>query len=131
MRKSGGYPKCSAKPINVKKRLRKKKHKGEFAEFGRKLVVKRNTDNDFDTFLDRFIDIVEKSGCSCGGGGGDDYLDMVVQLGRRQQNPDQRIKAIESELRKDATIASIQIGEEFDLWYGDFDNLFEKNNAEQ
>ena len=54
----------------MKKRLRKKKHLDEFAEWGRRLVIKRNRKDGFDDFLDNFIrDAIEANGCYCGGSG--------------------------------------------------------------
>jgi uncharacterized protein YggL (DUF469 family) len=68
----------------MKKRLRKKKHYGEFTEWGRQLIVTRNRKEGFDEFLDAFIEeAIEANGCYCGGGGSDDRLDVVVELGRR------------------------------------------------
>ncbi len=40
----------------MKKRLRKKKHYGEFTEWGRQLVIMRNRKDRFDEFLDAFIE---------------------------------------------------------------------------
>ena len=77
----------------MKKRLRKKKHLGEFAEWGRQLVIKRNRKDGFDEFIDAFIeDAIESNGCYCGGGGKEDKLDVIVELGRLVENPDSRLK---------------------------------------
>jgi uncharacterized protein YggL (DUF469 family) len=40
----------------MKKRHRKKKHRGEFTELGRQLIITRNRKDGFDEFLDAFIE---------------------------------------------------------------------------
>lgn len=68
----------------MKKRLRKKKHRREFTEWGRQLVITRKRKDGFDEFLDAFIEEgIEANGCYCGGGGKEDKLDVVVELGMR------------------------------------------------
>ncbi len=105
----------------MKKRLRKKKHVGEFAQWGRQLVITRNTKDGFDEFLDAFIlEAVEANGCYCGGGGQDDKLDVVVELGRRSDDPGARFKRITDWLDARADVQSWKAGEEMDLWYGPF-----------
>ena len=77
----------------MRKRLRKKKHRGEFAERGRQLIIIRDRKDGFDEFLDAFIEeAVEANGCYCGGGGKEDKLDVVIELGRRFDDPEARLK---------------------------------------
>ena len=84
----------------MNKRLRKKKHIGEFTEWGRQLVVVRNRKDGFEEFLDAFIEeAIEANGCYCGGGGKEDKLDVVVELGRRSDEPDARLSRIFSVAR--------------------------------
>lgn len=105
----------------MKKRLRKKKHRGEFTEWGRQLVITRNRKDAFDEFLDSFIeDAIEANGCYCGGGGMEDKLDVVVELGRRSDHPDARLKKITEWLHARPDVESWNAGEEFDIWRGDF-----------
>ena len=49
--------------MNIKKRICKKKHCGDFTEWARQLVIMRNRKDGFDEFLDAFIEIerIEKS----------------------------------------------------------------------
>ena len=66
----------------MKKRLRKKLHKGEFQEFGFNLEfdLKETNDEDFDKFLDDFIrDAIEGNGLECGGGGHTHHDYFVVR----------------------------------------------------
>lgn len=115
----------------MKKRLRKKKHLGEFVVFGRQFLIQRNTKHGLDEFFDRFITVIEANGCVCGGGGQEDHLDFIVELGRRDQNPDAIKAQIEASLLKDPSVKSVRIGEEFDVWYGDYVDIAENTKAEQ
>jgi uncharacterized protein len=79
----------------MKKRLPKKKHLHEFAQYGRQLIVVRNRKDGFDEFLYAFVDeAIEQSGCYCGGGGKEDKLDVIVELGARSENPDAKLNKV-------------------------------------
>jgi uncharacterized protein len=111
----------------MKKRLRKKKHYGEFTEWGRQLVIARNRKDGFNEFLDAFIEeAVEANGCYCGGGGKDDKLDVVVELGRRAFVPDAKLKRIIAWLDARPDVEDHRVGEEFDIWHGNFDDIEEE-----
>lgn len=105
----------------MKRRLRKKKHHGEFTEWGRQLVITRNRKDGFDEFLDAFIGVIEANDCYCGGGGKEDRLDMIVELGRPPDNRDARMKVITAWLEVRPDVQSWCISDEFDLWHGDFE----------
>lgn len=108
----------------MKKRLRKKKHYGEFTEWGRQIVVIRNLMDGFDEFLDAFVEeAIEANGCYCGGGGKENKLDVVVELGRRSDDPDARLKRITAWLKVRSDVESWKVSEEFDLWHGDFQDI--------
>jgi len=111
----------------MKKRLRKKKHRGEFTEWGRQLLIIRNRKDGFDEFLDAFIEeAIESNGCFCGGGGKEDKLDVVVELGRRSGDPSARLKRITAWLDARPDVQSWRMGEEFDAWHGDFQDINEE-----
>jgi len=85
----------------MRKRLRKKKHVGEYTEWGRQFIITRNRRDGFDEFLDAFIEeAIEANGCFCGGGGKEDKLDVVVELGKNLTDADykknQIVKWVES-----------------------------------
>jgi len=104
----------------MKKRLRKKKHRGEFTEWGRQLVVTRNRKDGFDEFLDAFIEeAIEANGCYCGGGGKEDRLDVIVELGSRSDDPEARLKCIGAWLDARPDVKTWRTSEEFDLWHGE------------
>jgi len=108
----------------MKKRLRKKKHRGEFTEWGRQILILRNQKDGLDEFLDAFIDeAIEANGCYCGGGGTAEKLSFIVELGRRSDHPDDRLKSIVEWLESRADIQSWKVGEEFDLWHGDYEDI--------
>jgi uncharacterized protein YggL (DUF469 family) len=71
----------SREPL-VKKRLRKKKHLGEFKVLGFKVrgdLRPGLSGNDIEAFVDRLIDVVEARSLAFGGGAGrDDKLDGFV-----------------------------------------------------
>ncbi len=46
----------------MNRRLRKKKHRGEFTEWGRRLVITRKRKDSFDEFLDAFIEKAIEAG---------------------------------------------------------------------
>jgi len=108
----------------MKKRLRKKKHYSEFTEWGREILIFRNQSNGLDEFLDAFIEeAIEANDCYCGGGGTAEKLSFVVELGRRSNLPDDRLKRIAAWLDGRTDIQSWKAGEEFDLWHGDYEDM--------
>lgn len=108
----------------MNKRLRKKKHVGEFVELGCQLIVRRSRKDGFDTFLDAFIDeAIEANGLHCGGGGKDDVLDVVVELGRRAQDPEWKLCKVTAWLDSRADVQEYRAGSLVDLWHGDFAEL--------
>ncbi len=107
----------------MKKRLRKKKHVGEFAEWGRQIIIYRNRSDQFDEFLDAFIaEAVEANNCYCGGGGSKNMLDIIVELGL-QQHCEERLQSIIAWLQNRTDIENYKIGEKFDLWHGNYKDL--------
>ncbi len=102
----------------MNKRLRKKMHRGEYTELGRQIVITRNRTDGFEAFFDDFIKAIEANGCFCGGGGREDSLHVVVELGRRSDDPAGRLRAIAAWLDSRSDIKSWRMSEEFDLWHG-------------
>jgi uncharacterized protein YggL (DUF469 family) len=108
----------------MKRRLRKKKHLGEFAEWGRRLIVTRNTQAEADAFQDAFIcEAIEGNGCCCGGAMSAEQIDVIVELGKADDDPDGRFARVTAWLDARADVRGWQAGPLFDLWYGDFDDL--------
>ena len=102
----------------MKKRLRKKRRIGEFAEKGCRLVVLRTTKNDSLAFNDAFIlEAVEMNGCYCGGSLAEDRLDVVLELGRSSEDPLSRLTRIADWLRARSDVAGWRAGPILDLWH--------------
>ena len=108
----------------MKRRFRKKKHWCEYAEWGRQVVVARTRKDGFDEFLDAFIlDAIEANGCRCGGGGKEDSLDVIVELGRNSDDRGGRIRSICAWLDGRSDVAGYRVGPPFDLWHGNCPEL--------
>lgn len=101
----------------MKKRLRKKLRKKEFAEYGRRVAIDHSLDDAYE-FLDRFIEAVETESCSCGGSTSRTSSDMVIELGTRSDDLTGRFNRILKTLQTDPSIKSIAYSELFDLWHG-------------
>jgi len=108
----------------MNKRLRKKKHCREFVEWGRRLVITRNRKDGFDEFFYAFVEeAIEANGCYCGGGGKEGKLDVVVELGRRWDDPAARLQKITAWLDARPDVQGWRTSDEFDLWHGDFQDI--------
>lgn len=111
----------------MNKRLRKKKHLGEYAEWGRELEISRNAGDGFDDFMDIFIEeAIGANGCYCGGGGSAEKLSFVIELGRTCDDPNGRTKNIEAWLDARNDVRGYRIGPVFDLWHGDSSDIDEE-----
>ena len=91
---------------------------------GREILIFRNLSDGLDEFLDAFIEeAIEANGCCCGGGGTAEKLSFVLELGRRWDIPDDRLKRITAWLNGRTDVQSWKVGEEFDLWHGDYEDM--------
>jgi uncharacterized protein YggL (DUF469 family) len=103
----------------MKKRLRKKKHRGEFTEWGCHLAIIRNRTDGYRAFVDAFIvEAIQANGCGGGGGGKEGRLDFVVELGRTVDNPVVRLKKITAWLDASPDVLEYRTGLMFDLRHG-------------
>ena len=99
--------------MKIKNRIRKKKHCGEFTEWGRQLAILRNRKDGFDEFLEAFIEeVIESNGCYCGGGWNEDKLDVVVKFGRRSDDPAAKLGRITAWLDARPDVQNWRVGEE-------------------
>lgn len=106
----------------MKKRLRKKKHFDEFAEWGCHLIVTRNTKMKAEAFQDTFIlEAIENNGCYCGGSFYDDKIDIIVDLGKKSENIESKFAKVTAWLDARPDIEGWKSGQLVDIWYGDFD----------
>ncbi|TLD42389.1 MAG: hypothetical protein JETT_1323 [Candidatus Jettenia ecosi] len=86
-------------------------------------MITRNRKDEFDEFLDAFIDVIEANGCYCGGGGKEARLDVVVEVGRPSDDRDARMKSIAAWLEAHPDVQSWSVSDEFDLWHGNFGQI--------
>ncbi len=108
----------------MKKRLRKKGRFGEFTEWGRQLVISRNTKDDAVHFQDAFIlHAIEANRCFCGGSMSDDTIDVIVELGMTSNDPAARWSRIIDWLRSRPDVVNWREGALFDLVHGDFKEI--------
>lgn len=114
----------------MRKRLRKKRHVGEYTEWGMQFVVNRNRREGFDDFFDEFIEeAIEANGCYCGGGGKEDRLNVIVELGRKLNEVEIKKNYIIEWLRLRPDVKNWRLGEIFDIWHGDYKEIDEKKNV--
>lgn len=106
----------------LKKRLRKKHHLGEFQEFGFEIFTELKPDlseNDFDKFLDDFIDEIENEKLSFGGGGNREIWQGFVTSDEKYTSPTEEQKEkIQKWLESRDEVGDIKIGEFRDAWNG-------------
>lgn len=102
----------------MRKRLRKKKHLKEFTDWGTAITVIRNRTNDFEQFIDDFIEqAIEGTVCSFGGGGKEDRLEGVIQLGCKTNRPEERLHHIMNWLKSRDDVLEFKFGPLVNLWH--------------
>lgn len=105
----------------MRKRLRKKRHVGEFREYCFEVsatLVPELSDTEFHRFVDRFIDVIEGRCLQMGGGGTRAGWSCVVAgVGRRSPTEQDR-EWIKEWLSSDPAVASVDIGDFRDAWHG-------------
>lgn len=106
----------------MKKRLRKKRHKGEFQEFGFEVWVKLKDNlntNTGDQFIDDFIiQAIEANQLMFGGGGRENLWEGFVTLNRRGSATQVHQDQLQSWLSSRPEVSEFQIGDLQDAWYG-------------
>jgi uncharacterized protein YggL (DUF469 family) len=116
----------------MKKRHKKKSHKGEFAEYGVAIKFRKLNDKDGeDGRLDDLIDFTEAMDCSVGGGydeSGEDF--MIFYSNKSYSKVSDFVKELLSKYL-DSSYEWYAISEDIDLYYGDLDNVkfIEKNTG--
>ena len=101
----------------MNKRIRKKKHKGEYQCYCVDLVATIIKGFDVDKFWDDYIEAVENNNCLCGGGIVGNTLDMTIDLGIKMNNPLNNKDGLENWLKNDERIESYNFGDIIDGWY--------------
>jgi uncharacterized protein YggL (DUF469 family) len=106
----------------MKKRLRKKLHKGEFQELGFNLDFDytgdyENNEEKLYQFFERFDEFLDSIGMESAGGIGDHFSVFVYHIGRGTVTADQR-QAVIDWLAGQPEAANIVASPLRDAWYG-------------
>ncbi len=110
----------------MKKRLRKKKHIGEFSKWARQLVVTRNTKLEADAFHRAFIlEAIESNDCYCTGSFSDDKINVIVELGRASDDIESKFARVTTWLSGRSEVEGFTTGPLFDIWYQVYDDIEE------
>jgi uncharacterized protein YggL (DUF469 family) len=104
----------------MRKRLRKKLHKGEFQEMGFEVRFRLSKDLDeaaFNAFIDAFIEhAIEANGLMFGGGGHREWEGFVT-LDRRGSAIAEHRQLVQRWLDKQPQLLEYQVGPLIDAWY--------------
>jgi uncharacterized protein len=98
----------------MRRRLRKKLHRGELTELGFEVMAELDVEQRF-AFLDRFIDAVEAWQLGFGGGGSTPFAGFVGRLGPGSASDADR-EALEAFLASDPAVIRHQVGPLVDAW---------------
>ncbi|MCL2340567.1 MAG: YggL family protein [Proteobacteria bacterium] len=105
----------------MKKRLRKKLHRGEFRELGFEVRFRCTddiSDKAFDATIDAFIlQAIEACGLVCGGGGQKPSWCVFVALNRRGSVTEEHRVAVQRWLATQPSVTEFQAGPLVDVWY--------------
>jgi uncharacterized protein YggL (DUF469 family) len=102
----------------MKKRLRKKLHKGEFKELGFLVefdYADAENEDEFDQFWVSFIDIIEQNGLGCGGGG-HIHQEYFITKYKESVSEEKRL-AIKKYLDEHPKVSNVIVGKLKDAWY--------------
>ncbi|WP_417385821.1 50S ribosome-binding protein YggL [Gimesia sp.] len=114
----------------MRRRLRKKKHLGEFIDWAVAVTVNLIPGADFDTFLDDWIEqAIEGNHCSFGGCSMPEQTEGIIQLGTIAKQPEKRLERITDWLKHRSDVLNFQFSPLFDAWNGPFlDSDGQENN---
>jgi uncharacterized protein YggL (DUF469 family) len=103
--------------------MRKKRHLGEFREWGLPLAIQRTHPDGFDDFLDAFIaQAIAAHGFAFRGGGHGDRLTGVIGVGRTGDPTEARLQHVRHWLGARADVKQYVVGPLVDLWHRPFDD---------
>ena len=109
----------------MRKRLRKKRHLGEFQEFGfevRIVWVDHLTEKQEDDAIDSFtLEAVEANRLYCGGGGRRGQWGVFATSAKRPGATEEQRRAVEHWLSQCPAVKEFKVGPLVDAWYGPFE----------
>jgi uncharacterized protein YggL (DUF469 family) len=107
----------------MRKRLRKKRHLGEFQEWSLPIAVQRTHPDGFDDFLEDFLEqAIEAQGLCFGGGGQGDRFSGVIEVGHTGEPIAARLQYVRHWLGARADVKQYVVGPLFDSWHESFDD---------
>ncbi len=104
----------------MKKRVRKKLHLKEFAEYGFLVSFRFRdgvADREVDRFVDDFIDLLETNQLQFGGGGDREWEGFICLAGRGSAT-DQHRELVADWFKTRPLLSNSNVGELRDAWYG-------------
>ncbi len=107
----------------MNKRLRKKKHYGEYRELGFHIEIRYESgylhDHEDDCF-NQFIDELDRTGFETGGGWSDSTYDGFVSVRDSRVDIDLKKPELLENIRRQPGVISVNAGENTDAWHGSF-----------
>ncbi len=108
----------------MRKRLRKKRRLGEFAEFGFSISFEMDDaigNEERNKLLDRWIEAIESAGLQFGGGGaGTTWRGFVASDAPRGSATEAHRSIIRSWCQEESLVTSFHIGPVEDAWHGPY-----------
>jgi uncharacterized protein len=108
----------------MRRRLRKKKHVGEFQELGFEVRAEFRTDlasDNFEAFFERLVNAVDARDLAVGGGGSEQKFEAFVRHVARGSATEEDRAALATFLGGDAAIVGHAVGPLRDAWSGSSD----------
>ncbi len=108
----------------MKKRLRKKTHRGEFKELGFALHADYEAFEDYDSlydFIDELLFGTEKLGADVGGNFDFAECDLAINVGQTGPHLEERRNAVIEFIKAMPGVKQVEAGELVDAWYGNLD----------
>lgn len=102
----------------MKKRLRKKLHRGEFAEFGFHVIIHLAIlDDEGDRFVFPFVDMIESIGLGCNGGGSNPLKYFITsRKGSAKEEDRERVRSWLTN-QPSEIVTSFEVKELKNAWY--------------
>ena len=105
----------------MRKRLRKKKHRGEFIDWNVAVTVNLVPGSDYEIFLDDWIEqSIEGNHCFFGGSSTPQQIEGTIQLGTAAKQPEKRLTDIIDWLNNRLDVLNFQFSPLYDGWNGPF-----------
>ena len=109
----------------MRKRLRKKRHLGEFREFGFQVRIvwldHLTEEQEWDAIFSFTLEAVEGNGLYAGGGGRRGHWRVFATSAKRPGATEEQRRAVERWLSQCPAVKEFTVGPLVDAWYGPFE----------